>query len=54
MATLKKHWRAIALIAVAAVLGWDLANHLFNFPVRLGLLRVILLFAEPIWSRVRM
>ncbi|MDP4200464.1 MAG: hypothetical protein Q8922_06030 [Bacteroidota bacterium] len=53
MAKILKHWHLWALVAVLALLGFDLTQHLFNFPIRLGALRIGLLFAEQTWTRLR-
>lgn len=53
MAKIIKSWHLWAFVAVVALLGYDLAGHLFNFPVRLGALRVALLFAEQTWTKFR-
>ena len=47
-------WQTYALVAVIALIVVDVASQLTSFPVRLGMLRVALLFAENIWTNVRM
>ena len=47
-------WQLWALVAVLGILAVDVADHLTNFPVRLGMLRVGLLFAEQVWTKIRM
>ncbi len=44
-------WLLVALVAVFAV---DIASHLTNFPVRLGMLRVGVLLGEQVWTKFRM
>jgi hypothetical protein len=53
MAKVIKIWHLWALVAVLALFGYDIAGHLFNFPVRIGVLRVALLFAEQTWTTFR-
>ncbi|HWF44382.1 MAG TPA: hypothetical protein VG537_07060 [Candidatus Kapabacteria bacterium] len=51
---LLKEWKFWALVIVLAVFVFDISGHLFNFPIRLVLLRVGLFFAEGSWTRFRM
>ena len=51
---LMKEWKFWALIALAAVFVFDITGHLFNFPIRIVLLRIGLFFAEGSWARFRL
>ena len=46
-------WQIWGLIALVAVFAIDVASHLTNFPVRLGMLRVGVLLAEQVWTKFR-
>ena len=52
--SLISRWQTWALVAVIVLFGVDIASHLTSFPIRLGMLRVGLLFAENIWTNVRL
>jgi hypothetical protein len=52
--SLLKEWKFWALIAVVAIFVFDVSGHLFNFPIRLVLLRIGVFFAEGPWARFRM
>jgi hypothetical protein len=51
--SLWKEWKLWALAVVAVIFIFDLSSHLFNFPIRLVLLRIGLFFAEGSWARFR-
>ena len=46
-------WQIWALVALVTVFAVDVASHLTNFPVRLGMLRVGVLLAEQVWTKFR-
>jgi hypothetical protein len=47
-----KTWHLWAMVGVLALLFVDIADGWLNFPVRLGIVRVALLFGEQGWARL--
>jgi len=50
---MKHNWKIWALAIFAAVFALDIAEHLFNFPVRIAMLQVGVWLSEPFWMRLR-